>query len=165
MKRETAIRALAVLAVLVVAGLLSAGAVRASDDETQGVRAANDKFYAALNAMFTGDVAPMRDVWSHGDDVTYMGPGGEFTIGWNDVSAKWDAQAALKLGGRVEPKDTRITAGQDMAVASTVEVGHNMDAEGNPMPVEIRATNLFRKENGEWKMIGHHTDLLPFLKN
>jgi ketosteroid isomerase-like protein len=30
--------------------------------------------------------------------------------------------------------------------------------------VSIRATNLFRKENGAWKMIGHHTDLLPFLE-
>jgi hypothetical protein len=29
--------------------------------------------------------------------------------------------------------------------------------------VSIRATNLFRKEDGSWKMIGHQTDLLPFL--
>jgi hypothetical protein len=25
----------------------------------------------------------------------------------------------------------------------------------------IRATNIFRKEDGQWKMIGHHVDLLP----
>jgi hypothetical protein len=31
--------------------------------------------------------------------------------------------------------------------------------------VSIRATNLFRKESGAWKMIGHHTDLLPFLES
>jgi len=30
--------------------------------------------------------------------------------------------------------------------------------------VSIRATNVFRKEGGQWKMIGHHTDLLPFPK-
>ena len=36
-------------------------------------------------------------------------------------------------------------------------------AEGRPLQVSIRATNIFRKEKGEWKMIGHHTDLLPFL--
>ena len=53
--------------------------------------------------------------------------------------------------------------GQDLAIVGCLEIGHNVDAEGNPEKVEIRATNLFRKENGEWKMIGHHTDMLLFL--
>jgi ketosteroid isomerase-like protein len=43
-------------------------------------------------------------------------------------------------------------------------VGSNLNAQGEPMKVSIRATNIFRKENGQWKMIGHHTDLLPFLE-
>jgi ketosteroid isomerase-like protein len=34
-----------------------------------------------------------------------------------------------------------------------------------PEKVSIRATNIYRKENGQWKMIGHHTDLLPYLAN
>ena len=34
--------------------------------------------YAALNAMFTGELCPMKQAWSHADDVTYMGgPAGE----------------------------------------------------------------------------------------
>jgi ketosteroid isomerase-like protein len=44
-----------------------------------------------------------------------------------------------------------------------VEVGDNV-VDGKPQQVSIRATNTFRKENGQWKMIGHHTDLLPFLQ-
>ncbi len=31
-----------------------------------------------------------------------------------------------------------------------------------PGAVSLRATNVFSKENGAWKMIGHHTDMLPF---
>jgi hypothetical protein len=34
-----------------------------------------------LNAMLAGDAAPMAAVWSHGDDVTYMGPDGAIRIG------------------------------------------------------------------------------------
>ena len=41
--------------------------------------------------------------------------------------------------------------------------GNESGCRGNIVPVSIRATNIFRKENGAWKMIGHHTDLLPFL--
>ena len=37
------------------------------------LRSANDRFYAALNAAFAGDAAPMAEVWSGGDDITLMG--------------------------------------------------------------------------------------------
>ena len=131
--------------------------------EEQAVADASARFYAALNAMFTGEVAPMTQVWSHRDDVTYMGPDGGFEVGWEQVRAVWDKQAAKKLGGRVEPGETRTTLGGDLAVVSTVEVGENTNADGKTARVSIRATNVFRKEDGTWKMIGHHTDLLPFL--
>jgi ketosteroid isomerase-like protein len=153
------------LVLSMIGGAMSARAANVNEDESKAVRAANDKFYSALNVMFTGELAPMQDVWSHESDVTYMGPGGGISTGWKDVLADWQAQAAKKLGGQVQAKDVHITVGQDMAVVSNLEVGQNFDADGNPEQVEIRATNLFRKEGGQWKMIGHHTDLLPFLKN
>lgn len=134
-------------------------------DETQAVEAAAARFYASLNTMFQGDASPMQQVWSHADDVTYMGPAGDFKQGWNQVRDVWQAQAALKLGGNVEAIETRVTVGNDLAVTQCVEKGSNLDAQGRPVPVSIRATNVFRKENGQWKMIGHHTDLLPFLQS
>jgi ketosteroid isomerase-like protein len=54
--------------------------------------------------------------------------------------------------------------GDDLAFSQCYEKGSNRDAEGRTVQVSIRATNVFRKENGEWKMISHHTDLLPFLQ-
>ena len=36
--------------------------------------------------------------------------------------------------------------------------------DGKPQPVNIRVTTTFRKEGGQWKVIGHHTDMLPFLQ-
>jgi ketosteroid isomerase-like protein len=123
------------------------------------------QFYAALNAMFIGDVEPMKEIWSHRDDVTYMGPGGGFEVGWASVGAIWEKHAAMKLGGNVEPTGTQITAGSDLAIVSTIEQGENTNAAGKTEKVSIRATNLFRKESGTWKMIGHHTDLLPYLES
>lgn len=133
-------------------------------DDTKAVEQATAQFYASLNTMFTGDAGPMQEIWSHADDVTYMGPAGEFQAGWNEVRDIWEAQAALKLGGKVEPYEMRVTLGNDLAFTQCYEKGSNLDAQGRTVQVSIRATNLFRKENGTWKMIGHHTDLLPFLK-
>ena len=136
----------------------------AFDAEEKAVRKSVEQFYAALNAMFTGDLGAMKEVWSHAEDITYMGPGGGFRIGWDQILADWETQAAMKLGGKVKPENMHITVGQELGVVQNYEKGENTNAEGKPQQVSIRATNLFRKEDGKWKMIGHHTDLLPYLK-
>jgi ketosteroid isomerase-like protein len=149
---------------LAFASLSCAKSTLASEENEKAVMNAVVQFYAALNTMFTGNVEPMKEVWSHADDVTYMGPGGGFQVGWDKVLENWEAQAAMKLGGKVDPADMQITVGQDIAVTNNYEKGENTNARGEIQKVSIRATNIFRKEDGKWKMIGHHTDLLPYLE-
>jgi ketosteroid isomerase-like protein len=148
--------------VLAVAGLVPLSVAQATQQDETAVRQASDRFYAALNAMFEGNIEPMNDLWSHADDVTYMGPDGKYIIGWDQVQAIWRQQAALKLGGKIEAERVHVTVGQDLATVECSEVGENF-VDGKPTQVSIRATNTYRKENGQWKMIGHHTDTLPFL--
>jgi len=151
-------------AVVLALGLAGITMPQAAADETAEIEAVASQFYVALNAMFSGDLSLMKDVWSHDDDVTYMGPDGGFQVGWKQVLVEWEAQAAMKLGGRVEPEDMLITVGTTIAVTHNFERGENMSAAaGQPQAVSIRATNIFRKANGTWKMIAHHTDRLPFL--
>jgi ketosteroid isomerase-like protein len=151
--------------ILAVVALPSAHNTLAADSAEHEVKQAAAQFYSALNAMFTGDVAPMKEVWSHANDVTYMGPGGGFQVGWDQVLKNWEQQAAKKLGGKVEPTNMQVTVGKDLAIVSDIEQGENTNADGKVEKVSIRATNLFRKEGGKWKMIGHHTDLLPYLSD
>ncbi len=146
-----------------VLGLLTVSAQAAKPD-TEAVSKATQQFYSALNVLFTGSSVPMEDAWSHAADITYMGPAGGLRSGWSQIQAEWKVQASLKLGGKVEPKDLHMTVGRDLAIVSNYEVGENVGPDGQSQKVEIRATNLFRKEQGKWKMIGHHTDLLPFLQ-
>lgn len=136
----------------------------AENESNDAVKAAADGFYTALNAMFTGDAAPMSDVWAHTDDVVYMGPDGTLVVGWSNIQKVWEEQAAKKMGGKVTADRMQITSGHHMGVTYNYEIGENHDANGNPVKVSIRATNVFHKNDaGEWKMVGHHTDLLPFL--
>lgn len=53
--------------------------------------------------MFTGDDQPMQKIWSHAEDVVYMGPDGLYLIGWDKVSKMWSNVANMKLGGTVVP--------------------------------------------------------------
>lgn len=149
--------------VMTVTGLGVSSAAHALESDVAAVSAAEDRFYSALNIFFTGDVEPMKEVWSHAEDVTYMGPGGGFQKGWKAVLEVWEKTAAMKLGGKVTPERLHLTVSGDIAVIETNEIGENIDKDGKPLKVHIRATNTFRKENGQWKMIGHHTDPLPYL--
>ena len=100
------------LLVVAAMALMTARPAQAADHDTQAVKAANAAFHDALNVLFTGDAAPMKAIWSHADDVTYMGPVGGMQVGWSQVEPYWDKQAAKRLGGKVGQRG----AGCDMHV-------------------------------------------------
>ncbi len=130
----------------------------------QELHAANDSLYAALNAMFTGNLDPMNKLWSHSDYITDMGPFGGRTTGWEAVGAEFKKEAGMKFGGRIVCKELHIYAGTDMGYTVCIEEGEKMSAEGKPVAIKHRATNIFHLENGQWKLIHHQTDFSPQLE-
>lgn len=128
-------------------------------ENQQSLKAANDQLYHALNLMFKGEIEPINAVWSHSDDITYMGPFGGMHSGWNEVGTEFANVAALKIGGKISSENLEVRVLGDVGYTVCVEAGENLDSEGNPVPVNHRATNIFRKENGAWKLVHHHTDI------
>ncbi len=128
----------------------------------QTIATATDNFYVALNILFTGNCQPMKDAWSHADDVTYMGPDGLYLIGWGNIEQMWNSVATLRLGGRVNPQQLHTVIGTDMALITCVEIGEN-EIDGKAETVSIRSSTVFHKRSGAWKVIAHQTDLLAFM--
>ncbi|MCB0087094.1 MAG: nuclear transport factor 2 family protein [Caldilineaceae bacterium] len=127
------------------------------------VLAALDQYHAALQAIFTGDVNLMCVVWSHADDVTYLGPDNSYRVGWQAVLADWQAQADMNLGGNVEFDNVHIVVGPALAIVHKYVQGTNLDRQGNPENVSLRATVTFRREADAWKVISVQADLLSHL--
>lgn len=125
------------------------------------VSAANDGFYAALNAAFGGDAAPMREVWSARDDVTLMGPFGGCLVGHDAVLGQFRELVDMGMTGHIGPVDVRVVQGADVGYALGVEQGHNV-VNGTRTDVGHRFTSAFRLEDGRWRMTHHHTDLTTF---
>lgn len=132
-------------------------------EATSEITAAAQEFYSALHDIFQGDVSSMEQIWSHADDVTYLGPQGGILVGWNQILQAWKKQAQLKLHGKLNQQDIQIIKEGNIGIMQCFEVGTNT-VNGKTEQVRIRALNIFRKENGKWKMISHQTDLLPFLR-
>ena len=123
-----------------------------------------DQFYTAHNAIFEGNLAPMEEIWSHSDDVTYMSPIGGILVGWDATRDSWRKQADLKLHGHVYPIDMKVVEGLDIGFCTNYIVGTNFVKDGKEIHPNIRATTVYRKKDGEWKVISHHTDIMHWLE-
>jgi len=130
-------------------------------DDTKAVRAAVDQWFVVLNAMLNGDPEPLAGLYSHADDITYMGAEGTFRTGWAATYADWKTQAGKAKGGKVEISEIRIVVAGDMAAAQHYTQGQVTGTDGKTQETKIRESSVFRKEDGQWKMIAHHADSFP----
>ena len=124
------------------------------------VRAASTQFYTALNSMANGDASPMADVWSHDATVTTLHPIGGRQNGWDEVRGSFEGVAQLASDGRVDVRDQSIQVVGDLAYEVAVEYGQ-FTVAGERITVEHRVTNVYRRQDGVWKIVHHHTDISP----
>lgn len=124
------------------------------------VRTASERFYAALNRMLAGDAASLSDIWSHGSRVTTMHPIGGREIGWHEVCASFEQVARKSTGGHVELTDQFIQVVEDIAYELGVEHAQ-FSISGEPLSLNSRVTNIYRRQGGDWKIIHHHGDKSP----
>jgi uncharacterized protein (TIGR02246 family) len=150
----------AVLTALTLGALVMTGSARAEDDAAQ-VRAAVDQWFVALNAMVAGDPVPFAALFSHADDVLYMSGEGTFRVGWDATWADWQEQAKKSLGGHVVGDDIHVIVVGDLATVGLVAHATVNAPDGKTREIRVRQTHVFRKEDGEWKMIVHHADNIP----
>lgn len=129
----------------------------AAEDE---VRTASRKFYAALNRMLGGDASSLGDIWSHNSTVSTMHPIGGREIGWEQVRASFEQVARSSTGGRVELTDQLIRIVGEFAYELGVERAQ-FSISGEPLSLNSRVTNIYRRQAGNWKVVHHHGDKSP----
>jgi ketosteroid isomerase-like protein len=124
------------------------------------VRNASEQFYRALNEMANGDAGQLAGIWSNSPEVTTMHPIGGREVGWDAVRGSFQGVADNATEGRIELSDQIIHLVGDLAYELGVERGH-FKLAGQPVDIEQRVTNIYRRVGGAWKIVHHHTDLSP----
>ncbi|MCP4120215.1 MAG: nuclear transport factor 2 family protein [Bacteroidetes bacterium] len=114
--------------------------------------------YDAQNEIFEGNADPIKDLWSHQADVLLVGTTSVIAMGWPAVEAEFEAQAAKKLGGKVDYSNVEVTLGSNTATVVNDEKATHMDANGNIYNVTTHITHILRKEDGKWKIRLEHTE-------
>ena len=115
---------------------------------------------AAERALHTGDVEPRLALWSRTDPVTLFGAKLS-SSGWADLEATF-RNVASWFSDSEEYEFEVIAAGASGDLAYTVGYEHNrVKVNGEPGTYTLRVTHVYRRENGEWRIVHRHGDFPP----
>ena len=128
------------------------------------VKQASDQFYAALNQMLsTGDAGAVATVWSQGQASSTMHPIGGREVGRDQVMAAWEQAAPAFSEGKASAEDVVVIPLCDDVAYTVGTERFEGKVGGETIRGEWRATNIYRHEDGSWKIVHHHTDASPEL--
>ncbi|MEB3165651.1 MAG: nuclear transport factor 2 family protein [Cyanobacteriota bacterium] len=119
---------------------------------------AADAFYAAGNRMLAGDLSGFEAIWSEADDISQLGPMGSTVTGRAAVMEEFVREAAMGFQGTLRADERQFVETPEMGFLVCTERTSGMTRAGEPISTDIRATTIFRREDGHWRVIHHHTD-------
>jgi ketosteroid isomerase-like protein len=135
--------------------------VEQAADTVDTLRPFLDRLSGALGAVANGDPEPMKALCSYTDEVSQCGFWGGVESGWAEVGERWEWVASQFVPGRgeVTSETAFLTVSGDMAYGVFVERWRGQfEGRSEPTELMIRATLIFRREDGEWKAVHRHGD-------
>lgn len=117
----------------------------------------NTTLYQAELALHNGDAAPRRALWSRNEPVSVLGAWRN-AYGQDELNELFSALGksfsnctsfAFELQAADVVRDMAYTAGLEHISASV---------DGKPRTFTLRATQVYRREGGEWKVAHRHGD-------
>jgi ketosteroid isomerase-like protein len=157
--------AVAALGMAHAAGATAGHAAATPAGDGEGVDEAVARTRAVTADFLNGDPEPWKATCSHADDATLFGGWGGHERGWNELGARYDWAAARYEGGEVEFEEIARHVDGDLAATVHYERSRaQLAGVAGPVPVALRVTHLYRREEGTWKLLHRHADPLVALQ-
>jgi len=116
-----------------------------------------ERCHVALGQHTGGNPKPYLELWSHADDVSLMGGVGGHQVGIAAVTELLTA-AARTLNYTTWNADT-LVADFGETRGFTVELEHlTREIDGETEEMSLRATTVYRREDGAWRVVHRHGD-------
>ena len=118
------------------------------------------EYHRAGVEITNGNPDVYKSLYSRRDDATLANPFGPPVRGWSAVSSTLDLAAAnYRDGEAVGFENVSTIVGEELAY--TVEIESYRARVGGAeevVPVSVRVTTVFRREDGVWKVVHRHAD-------
>jgi len=125
----------------------------------QELRGFVDRCHAAITKQSQGHPEPFLELWSHAGDVTIMAAIGGYQAGFDAVRDL--LTAASKTQHFDSWRAENVATVLDGNLAFTVELEHYAQTgAGDDKGMTLRATQIYRWEDGQWRVIHRHGDIL-----
>lgn len=150
--------------VLVVSALCFHPLVISASPGDSGFQAFLRQWDEAQAQFLTGDPTLWKQNCSQRDDATILGGFGGFEKGWAEVGSRYDwASSQYKdSGAKLTTEYISTTVSGDLAFTVAIERQQEVRLSGQATPTQraLRVTQIFRKEDGAWKLLHRHGDPL-----
>jgi len=126
-------------------------------------RATLGQYETALLNLFNSNDTLWLALSSHSNDVTLLDPFGGISRGWEQVGAKYAMVASRYEPGNAQVSVEYIAAGVSGGMAYVVAVERGVSrrrGEAENRNTYVRATSVFRLEEGRWRLLHRHMDHL-----
>jgi ketosteroid isomerase-like protein len=115
----------------------------------------------AERAIHDGDAEPRKALWSHRDPVTLLGAFMARREGWASLDVDFDHVASW-FSDCTSYDVQLVAAGASGDLAYTVSFeSTSCSVNGEPRSYRLRATHVYRREDGEWRIVHRHADEPP----
>src|SRR3954467_10436453 len=116
----------------------------------------------AASAYVLGDAGPIRALSTGKSPATFFGPMGGKTEGAKRVIADYEKGAkAFQAGGKTRLEIAQINASGDLAFWTGLQRAKvRMQGKKELIGMDLRITEVFRREEGSWKLVHRHADML-----
>ena len=119
-----------------------------------------EQVHLAQEELVKGNPEPVKELTSHRDDVTLANPFAPPAHGWDEVAAATDRAASnFRDGENIGFEDIERYVTPELAYVVRIERAKaKVGGREEITPITLRATMIFRPEDGEWKMVHRHAD-------
>jgi ketosteroid isomerase-like protein len=119
-----------------------------------------NRYHQSVAAFIRGDPEVQKPLWSRRDDVTLANPLGPPAKGFEGVCVVMD-RAAKQISDGEDYTFDAISWVETADLAYEVAVEHNrsrLAGAGEKVPIDLRVTTVFRREDDGWKIVHRHAD-------
>jgi ketosteroid isomerase-like protein len=127
------------------------------------LKQAVERHHAAINRFINGDAALLLSACSKKDDICVAGAWGAYDRGWEQVSCRLDWACKRFVGNENHCEFENVTLVASGDLACSVDLEYNtvrLQGGSGLVSMVLRVTTLFRREDGDWKMVLRHGDPL-----
>jgi ketosteroid isomerase-like protein len=119
-----------------------------------------ERYHSALGEFVKGDPKPVQALFSHREDVSLANPHGPPVRGWDEVAKAIEHAASSRRDGRATGSEI-VAKNVTAEMAYVVQIEHleaTVGERDDITPYSLRATMIFRPEDGTWKVVHRHAD-------